>query len=81
MECNVCAAQYQNAHVLVEAYPSAFRADSVAQSDDADALCTADALQLADIQHRLAALLNLSGLPSELHATVSFEGWIVGQQI
>jgi hypothetical protein len=74
--------EYENAHVLVEAYPSAaLRAAGVRQSDEADALCTVEALQLADTEGRLAALLDVSGIAAALHSAVRFEGWIGGQKI
>ena len=72
---------YDNAHVLIEAYPSALRAPTVAQSDEADALCTVEALQLADAEGRLRALLDLSGIAVHLQPVVQYEGWIIGQQI
>jgi hypothetical protein len=73
--------EYENAHVLVEAYPSALRAAGVRQSDEADALCTGEALQLADTEGRLGMLLDVSGIAAALHSAVRFEGWIVGQEI
>jgi hypothetical protein len=73
--------EYENAHVLVEAYPSALRAAGVRQSDEADALCTVEALQLADTEGRLGTLLDVSGIAAALHSAVRFEGWIVGQRI
>lgn len=77
----VSSKNYENAHVLVEAYPSALRAASVAQSDEADALCTVEAIQLADAEGRLGALLDVTGIADQLQAAVRFEGWIMGQEI
>lgn len=73
--------EYENAHVLIEAYPSALRPPGIAQSDEADALCTVEALRLADIDGRLPALLDISRISARLQETVRFEGWIVGQRI
>jgi hypothetical protein len=78
---NVTSKDYENAHVMVEAYPSALRAAGVAQSDEADALCTVEALQLADTEGRLGTLLDVSGIEAGLQESVRFEGWIVGQQV
>jgi hypothetical protein len=77
---DVAAKEYEGAHVLVEAYPTALRPVGVAQSDEADALCTAEALRLADIEGRLAGLLNITAISAELHDIVRFEGWILGQE-
>ena len=71
--------EYEGAHVLVEAYPTVLRPVGVAQSDEADALCTVEALRLADREGRLGMLLDITGLPAELHDIVRFEGWILGQ--
>ena len=72
---------YEKAHVLLEAYPTALRAPSVAQSDEADALCTVEAIRLADAEGRLGPLLDITGIDERLHAVVRFEGWILGQEI
>jgi len=72
---------YQNAHVLVEAYPSALRGVGVAQSDQADALCVVEALRQADTEQWLAKLLDISHLTLDQRSTVRFEGWILGQRI
>jgi len=77
---NVGAEEYEGCHVLVEAYPSAYRAADLAQSDEADALCTVDALKLSDAEGRLAKLLNVSEILPALQAAVQFEGWIFGQE-
>jgi hypothetical protein len=77
----VSAKEYEGAHILVEAYPTALRPVGVAQSDAADALSTAEALRLADIEGRLGKLLDITGISAELHDIVRFEGWILGQQI
>jgi len=73
--------EYENAHVLVEAYPSALRGVEVPQSDEADALCTAEALRVADMEGQLGTLLDLSGIADEFKPAIRFEGWIVGQRI
>ena len=65
----------------MEAYPSALRAASVAQSDEADALCTVEAIRLADAEGRLGTLLDVTGIAEPLQTSVRFEGWIVGQEI
>lgn len=72
---------YDNAHVLVEAYPSALRAPAVAQSDEADALCTVEERQVADAEGRRGALLDVSGIAAQLQPAVQFEGWIIGQHL
>lgn len=77
----VSSEPYRNAHVLVEAYPSALRSVGVAQSDEADALCVVEAIRQADMERRLANLLDISTLAPDQHSTVRFEGWILGQQI
>ena len=77
----VSSEEYEYAHVLVEAYPSALRAPGVTQSDEADALYTVEALQLADAEGRLGTLLDVSGIAAALQPAVRFEGWIVGQEI
>ena len=77
----VSSKNYENAHVLVEAYPSALRDAFVAQSDEADALCTVEALRMADAEGRLGPLLDVAGIPERLQAAVRFEGWIFGQEI
>ena len=53
---------------------------AASQSDEADALCTANELQAADTEGRLGALLDVSGIAAHHHAAVEFEGWIIGQQ-
>jgi hypothetical protein len=77
----VSSKNYENAHVLVEAYPSALRDAFVAQSDEADALCTVEALRMADAEGRLGPLLDVAGIPKRLQAAVRFEGWIFGQEV
>jgi hypothetical protein len=52
----VSSKNYENAHVLVEAYPSALRPASVARSDEADAL-----QDVTGIGERLQAAVRFEG--------------------
>ena len=74
----VATNEYDDAHVLVEVYPTALRPPDVPQSDAADALHTMQTLQTTDIQGRLLQLLDLSQLSLQQRRIVGFEGWIVG---
>jgi hypothetical protein len=67
---------YENAHVLVEPYPTAVRQKHVRQSDDSDALASVDAVRKADAEGHLFRLLDLSSLEAQA-GIVRFEGWIL----
>ena len=54
--------EYDNAHVLVEAYPSPLRPPTIPQSDASDALYIVQALQRQDIRGRLLELMD-NGVP------------------
>lgn len=72
---------YENAHVLVEPYPSAVRSKDVVQSDRDDALASVALVQGADLDGTLSDLLDVSALSPEDSAVVLFEGWILSHLI
>lgn len=68
---------YDNAHVLVEPYPTAVRHAHVPQTDESDALAAARQIWEADVAGNLTQLLDLSRVTNEDGARIRFEGWII----
>lgn len=71
---------YSDSHVLIEPYPSAVRAGTVAQTDDEDALASTAHISDLDARGVLSEELDLSGLDAANARIAKFEGWIVSHQ-
>ena len=71
---------YENAHVMIEPYPTAVRSSEVPQTDDSDALASAAHLREAYAHGGLSGLFDLSDLDEADGAIVRFEGWIVAHR-
>jgi hypothetical protein len=78
---DICGPEYNDAHVVVEPFPSSLRPEDVTQTDANDAWHTARAIQLADLTGKGEDLFQLTGLSESDMAAVRFEGWIVGNLV
>jgi len=72
---------YSHAHVFVEPYPAAVRRSDEAADDETDARAAARFVQSADVEDRLASVLEGPELTLEQERIVRFEGWIAGYPV
>jgi hypothetical protein len=70
---------YEGAHVMIEPYPTAVRGAEV-QSDEADALASANEVRRADQSGELSRLLDLSSLSAPDAELAQIEGWIAAHR-